>query len=584
MRAFHKSYMIFALGMVYLIFLGCGSFEAVFAQSQEDLFNRARDSYHAALAIADKEQRVNALRKCIPQLQEIVKGDSGGKLGDKCYYLIGQGYHAIYDAKQSRGDFTAALDNYRVVVHQYPRSPLADDAQYLIGVLYSSEDPSQAYVEFAKVRLFFPKGDMRSKAHERAAGLARQLGCDKGKKKVQSVSSPAKEKKGGSAEPRSAPAPACPSLVRLEKIQHWSADDYTRVVLYTSGALTYKEHTIAADLKNKQPGKIYVDLMDCAVNPKMNSHISIMDRFLQEVRAEQCEPALARVVLDTLAIDSYRIFPLTDPARLVIDVRGGRQKADAAAPKVDPESVKKALPTLTRQLALGVKRIVLDPGHGGKDKGAISPNKVYEKDIVLAIAKHLKKDLEEKTGCEVILTRTKDSFLSLEERTAIANSQKADLFISIHTNAHEDKQYHGIETYFLNLSKDKESARVAALENATSTKKVSDLEAILHDLLLNTKINESARLAKEVQKCTVRTIKRDYENIRDLGTKQAPFYVLLGAEMPSILIETAFLTNAQEEKRLKDSAFQDKLAKGITAGIESYIQQMRGFAKKGDNP
>jgi N-acetylmuramoyl-L-alanine amidase len=584
MSTFHKSHLFFALGMVYLIFLVCGSLDAAFAQSREDLFNRARDSYRAALAIADKEQRVGALRKCIPQLQEVARGDSEGKVADRCYYLIGQCYHAVYDARQSRGDLRAAMDNYREVVNKFPRSPLADDAQYLIGELYSSEDPSEAYVEFAKVRLFFPKGDMRSKAQERSAQLARQLGCDKAKKKVQSVSSPAKEKKGDGAEPRSAPAPACPSLVRLEKIQHWSADDYTRVVLYTSGALIYKEHTIAADLKNKQPGKIYVDLVDCAVNPKMESRISIMDRFLQEVRAEQCEPALARVILDTMEIDSYRIFPLTDPARLVIDVRGSRRKTEAAAPKIDPDALKKAAPTLARQLALGVKRIVLDPGHGGKDKGAISPNKVYEKDIVLSIARHLKKDLEEKTGCEVILTRTKDRFISLEERTAIANSQKADLFISIHTNAHEDKQYHGIETYFLNLSKDKESARVAAFENATSTKKVSDLEAILHDLLLSTKINESARLAKEVQKCTVRTIKRDYESVRDLGTKQAPFYVLLGAEMPSILIETAFLTNAQEEKRLKDSAFQDKLAKGITAGIESYIQQMRGFAKKGDNP
>ncbi|NLI82921.1 MAG: N-acetylmuramoyl-L-alanine amidase, partial [Deltaproteobacteria bacterium] len=197
-------------------------------------------------------------------------------------------------------------------------------------------------------------------------------------------------------------------------------------------------------------------------------------------------------------------------------------------------------------------------------------------------AKILKRVLEEKTGCEVSLTRTRDTFLSLEERTAIANARKADLFISIHTNAHEDKTLRGIETYFLNLAKDKESARVAAFENATSAKKISDLEKILHDLMLNTKVNESRQLAKEVHKSIVKGLKADYSDIKDLGTKQAPFYVLLGAEMPSILIESSFITNELEAGRLKDRAYQESIAKAICGGVESYIQQMRTFAQVGD--
>ena len=643
MRASHKSCMVAVLAMVLWVLAAFGTPRAVEAESPEEIYAQARKAYQAALSVPEKGRKIEELRKCIRQLREAASADARGKLSDRCIYLIGQSYHAIHDVSQSREDFRSALDNYRTIVQHYPKSPLADDAQYLIGVLYSSEDPAQAYLEFAKVRLFFPGGDMRSKAVQSSEQLAGRIGCDKTKQKAQTVSSPVKDgkdtgapkqskdsdksdrsdksdspkkpgeskdpkakkdqkdqapgdnkqdredKKTGAARkaddtttPQNAPQ-ACPTLVHLERIQHWSAEDYTRVVLYTSGPLNYKEQAVAADPKHNVPGKIYVELLDCAVNPKMKSSVRIMDRFLQGVRAEQSESTQARVVLDTRGIDSYRIFPLTDPARLIIDVRGTVPKVEeTVSAKIDPEAVKKTLPTLAHQLALDVKRIVLDPGHGGRDKGAIGPNNIFEKDIVLSIAKRLKTDQEEKTGCEVILTRTKDRFVSLEERTAIANSKKADLFISIHTNAHEDRQYHGIETYFLNLSNDKESARVAALENATSTKKVSDLEAILHDLLLNTKLNESSRLARGVQKHTVSAIKTGYENVRDLGTKQAPFYVLLGAEMPSILIETAFITNEEEENRLKDAAFQDKLAKGITAGVEAYIHQVRGFARRGD--
>jgi N-acetylmuramoyl-L-alanine amidase len=295
---------------------------------------------------------------------------------------------------------------------------------------------------------------------------------------------------------------------------------------------------------------------------------------------------------------------MSDPFRLVVDVKG---KKSEATPQQQPEVVQKKpqqsaeqkkqqkqlsrittspekntqLPSLARQLGLEISRIVIDPGHGGKDKGAIGPNNTYEKDIVLAVAKQLKPLLEKKTGCEVILTRTRDVFLSLEQRTAIANTNKADLFISIHANAHSDRSKHGVETYFLNLAKDQESARVAALENATSTRKISDLESILKDLLLNTKVDESARLAGQVQSNLIGRLKTDYDSVRDLGTKQAPFYVLMGAEMPSILIETSFISNPVEEERLKNRKFQKCLAESICNGIQSYMEGIRTASRMG---
>lgn len=596
---------ILLLLILLLPFSILGFFTESAADSVDSLYEQARKEYRAALAMSAGDHKIQALKQAADQFRKVSREDPRKEYQDKVQYLIGQCHHHLYDLTKDRAHMKVAVDQYRTVTQKFPNSSLADDAQYLLGVMYLDENPSQAYLEFAKVSLFYPKGDMRARAQQKAAQLRASLGCDRGKtagieKKGDTPSLPAPQGKkvsvstvppsaepgsaaSSTASPRSQASPSpCPNLVRIEKIQHWSGEDYTRVAVYTSGPIGFEEHAIPADPKNNQPGKIYVELKDCLVSPKMKTQIRIMDAFLQEVRAEQCDASLARVVLDTKAIGSYRIFTLPDPSRLIIDVRGGRPRSPAPVVKQIPRTPGVSSPSLARQLGLEVKRIVLDPGHGGKDKGAISPNNIYEKDVTLAIALQLKKQLEARTGCEVVLTRTKDRYLSLEERTAIANTSKADLFISIHTNAHADRSQHGIETYFLNLSKDKESARVAAFENATSTKKISDLEAILHDLMLNTKINESSRLASDVHKNLVMELKPKYPGVRDLGVKQAPFYVLLGAEMPCVLIETAFLTNEREEKLLKDKSYQQTLAAGISSGIEAYIQHMKISARLGD--
>lgn len=240
------------------------------------------------------------------------------------------------------------------------------------------------------------------------------------------------------------------------------------------------------------------------------------------------------------------------------------------------------LPSLARQLALGVKRIVVDPGHGGKDWGAISCHRLAEKDITLAIARALKENLEARLGCKVILTRNRDEFLSLEERTGIANAARADLFISIHANAHVDRTLAGIETFSLNFAKDQESARVAALENAPSRKSLSDLKALLQKLMLTTKIKESAALAGQIQRNIVAKLRGKGDKVRDLGVKQAPFRVLLGAEMPSVLVESGFITNSDEEIRLNSRQFQQNLVRGITAGVQLYLMEIKKVAKAGD--
>jgi len=248
----------------------------------------------------------------------------------------------------------------------------------------------------------------------------------------------------------------------------------------------------------------------------------------------------------------------------------GRSKKPEELRQITTDHLKSS--DIARQLALGVKTIVIDPGHGGHDPGAPGYYKnVWEKDIVLKLAKKLAKTLRDRLQCTVHLTRSTDKKLTLEERTAIANTKKADLFISLHCNAAKNRRLKGIETYLLNLATDDKAIAVAARENATSEKNISDLEYILSDLMKHAKINESTRLANTVQTSFVKGMKKNYSGIDDHGVKQAPFYVLLGARMPSILIETGFISNKQECKRLMSDSYQTVVSNTITDGIKKYI-------------
>ena len=262
-----------------------------------------------------------------------------------------------------------------------------------------------------------------------------------------------------------------------------------------------------------------------------------------------------------------------EPTITVLDDQK-KTEVNSKTAKTSPEPSKEMKATefsLAQQLGLGIRKIVVDPGHGGKDPGA-SAFGLREKDIVLQIGKKLAPLLAERTGTEVLLTRDTDTFIPLEERTAIANTQGADLFISLHINAHPSPKVHGLETYYLNLSTNAEAMRVAAFENATSTHQMSDLQDILSDIMKNSKINESSRLAGYVHNSLCDGIKEVQETqFKDLGVKQAPFYVLIGAQMPAILIEIAFITSPEDSKHLEQEYFLEAIVEDIAEGVQHYI-------------
>lgn len=228
----------------------------------------------------------------------------------------------------------------------------------------------------------------------------------------------------------------------------------------------------------------------------------------------------------------------------------------------------------TKKAAWQLKRIVIDAGHGGSDPGAIGRSGLREKDVTLAIAKRVKHHLHrELPGLQIFLTRDSDETVTLPARTKYANDVDADLFISIHINAHPNPATEGVETYYLNITHDRYSIRLAARENAVNESAISDLEFILADLQMKSNTQDSMRLGQMVQANLLAKVREEWDDVKDLGLKHALFYVLLGAKMPAILVENSFISNRKEEKRLKDSDYHDAIALGIVKGIRRYSDE-----------
>ena len=230
--------------------------------------------------------------------------------------------------------------------------------------------------------------------------------------------------------------------------------------------------------------------------------------------------------------------------------------------------------SIARQLGLGVSRIVIDAGHGGHDPGAHG-NGINESELVLDVALRLRKLLADQPGLEVVMTRDTDVFIPLEERTAIANRESADLFLSIHANASRNPKANGIETYFLNFASNPEAAAVAARENSASGKTMHSLPEIVRAITLNNKIDESRDFAEMVQKAMVKKLAVKNVELKDLGVKQAPFVVLIGAGMPSVLAEISFLTHRQEGQLLKTNGYRQQIAEALFDAVQVYQRSLK---------
>jgi N-acetylmuramoyl-L-alanine amidase len=388
---------------------------------------------------------------------------------------------------------------------------------------------------------------------------------------------PVLEEAVAETEPTPAPTPKGASgtePARVSEVQTWSNADYTRVAVYLSQPVAFEKQEIPAD--RDHPRRLALDLHPAQLEG-LGAMRLVGDSLLHRVRMAQNGPDTVRVVLDLKGQEAFQVFILGDPPRLIVDlgVREAQREAIArAVPRTAPDDEE------AESARRPIRRIIVDAGHGGHDTGAIGPRGVREKDVTLSMAKRLADKLRSQ-GFEVTLTRTDDRYLKLEERTAMANMARGDLFVSLHTNANPRRDRSGIETYFLNVTDDRYARRLAARENGSLELDDSpkDVQRILTDLDSKASAGASRTLARLVQKEITSRARQSQAPVRDRGVKNALFYVLLGARMPAVLVETAFISNRAEEKRLASPAYQEMVADGVARAVTEFAGQTRVAAR-----
>jgi N-acetylmuramoyl-L-alanine amidase len=351
----------------------------------------------------------------------------------------------------------------------------------------------------------------------------------------------------------------------IQDVRFRSAQAETRVVIEVNRSVSYQIGRLS------QPNRLYIDLPQTRLAPDWERQsVQVDDERLQTIRIAQNHPEKVRIVLDLKVLGNFHIYTLPKPYRIVVDLQGGTttSRDGTKTPRSPPPPGRSERPKTAHR-----PTIVIDPGHGGKDPGAIGRGGLKEKTIALRVAKELRDILRRALPHHrVILTRERDVFIPLTKRARIANVHRAQLFISLHVNSSKRRRVHGIETWYLSFAANARARKTAARENQMSETQLSDLEIILRDLRETDRINQSAVLASTMQTILVKDMATRYRGIDNRGVDGAPFIVLLHTSMPSILVEIGFISNPRDERRLRSRSYQRALAQGIFRGARQFLQ------------
>ena len=349
------------------------------------------------------------------------------------------------------------------------------------------------------------------------------------------------------------PSPARPAVV--SDIRAWTNQEYTRVVIDLAADAKYEANFLRADPARNLPPRIFIDIHGADLRADIVRHpVEVNNGLLTRVRAGQYRAGVVRVVIDLERESGYRVFDLSDPSRIIVDVDGAAETG-----------VRPVVPGRGGKIV-----VMLDPGHGGKDPGATGPTGLQEKDVVLTIGRMVREKLSRFPEYDIRMTRETDVFIPLEERTAMANQAGAGIFVSLHINASRNRRAEGISTYVLSRATDREALELAARENGVTVQKLSEVKFIIDDLSTYGRKKESLKLAKTVNDAIVRNISTRHGPVHDLGLKQAPFYVLVGARMTAVLVETSFISNRSEESRLRRREYLETIADSVVEAIRYY--------------
>jgi N-acetylmuramoyl-L-alanine amidase len=492
---------------------------------------------------------------------------------------------------------TQAVEAYRDLVSEYPSSSLGEESLFKVFQLASASKDEKQIADATEAYLdAFPDG-----------------------KNARAVKAVIKNK--------AAPSPPPPGTAKVfgSTLRFWSGPTSTRVVLELE-----KQVQILDQQRLTNPDRVFIDLADTRLHPKQGLQVfPVGDGILEDVNIGQNRPGVVRVVLKFKTARDHRVFFLPDPTRLVIDVNSTPPKTPApaiaenfptpapgefdpvgptptatpspytgteprpaptptpaaraevrvaanptAAPPPPPPREKRNGPNLYEQLGLGVRTIVIDAGHGGHDPGCSGPGGLQEKELVLSVALRLEKLIRsEIRGADVIMTRSRDEFVPLVERTAIANTKGADLFLSIHANSSPNRSASGLETYILSLARSREERELAQRENEMSEQSMHDLQGLIQ--AIEAKRDESVDFAATVQGAMVANLQPHNPLVKDRGVRRAPLLVLVGSNMPAILAEIAFLSNPHEERLLGTSDYRDRIARSLLVGVRQYLETVK---------
>lgn len=522
------------------------------------------------------KSRMDALRKdniksCWRQpwedlREEFLRISKAGKnrLAPSALYQAAFCQQSLAACSRLMADSKKALQLYMDLSKKYPAHALADDAllqaariQY---TLPSGKAPANAILD--RILLEYKKGDMLAEAKRlKSIWTEENLPAPKTAQLAKNQKKPARE--------------------RSElQVLSWDSKNKNNVEITLEMSAPAKFSTRLQDAVNGKPASLFVDLDNVNVIGDVRKGVNVEGSLLKAVRVNNLKAGGATLRFDFRDVRRFDARSENDPCRIIISVAAGKGAAPHTDKSLRMASAKKASPAIqasnisnmASQLGLTVQRVFIDAGHGGKDPGT-AHNKILERQVTLDVAMNLGRLLQS-NGMEVVYSRTKDRAVKLSERTRMANSANADLFISIHVNANDNPAVSGIETYYLNLASNPQAARVAVLENASSDRRLGDMHKMLADVMLNARVDESRRLAMDIQRVSIFRLKKRSFLPRNNGVKSAPFHVLLGAQMPAVLVEIGYCTNTEEANNLSNPKYRHAIAEGLAEGIMAYRDRL----------
>jgi N-acetylmuramoyl-L-alanine amidase len=519
----------------------------------EAAYQNASKCYHDVKQLpADQKSRAK-WHKCANLFEQFAKKYSKSKRADDALFSAGLSYRRIYEVTDSQDDARTAIKKFNELNRMYAKSNLADDALFNIATLKweALEDKRGSERALHRIISWHPDGDMAGVASnylKKIDGSAPRI-VRKNKKSFKDV--------------------------RIKSIEKRVGDGDERVILKLSGPAQFRE----SQAKHNIPSflKYTVELDRTQLSRMLDLGYSYVGKgIIRDISPLQVDRDTTQVSI--VIKDGHHCAARSKSSTMEIVCAAGAKVKEpvitvAALPKT--EEVVNTTPTIDPTEAIEEAPapkplvVVIDAGHGGEDEGAVGKKGTKEKDIVLQIAKRLGWQLRNKYGMDVNYTRIEDRTLSLDDRNTIASGFDADLFISIHANAAESSKLDGYQTFFLNNATDDASRRLAARENVSVGKSMDDLEQIILTMMQNANTDESRQLAKSIHKKVLSDMSK--YALKDRGVRSALFYVLVGAKCPAVLIETSFISNPEEEKKLKDPDYQENIVKAISSGVGDFL-------------